>query len=117
MRPPIARSEPTASAGPGGAGASEHPGAGAPTEPSPSIVRSAAPEGKRLDSKGGFVYAVCGAGKATLTSWGANPGFTVEKVTPGPALTAEIVFRGTPTRYRMTVTCVAGTPTPLELPL
>jgi serine/threonine-protein kinase len=63
------------------------------------------------------VYAVCSQGKGQLTSWQANPGYTVQKVNQGPALAPEIVFKGAGHRYRMTVTCVAGTPAPLVLPL
>ncbi|MFC7277378.1 protein kinase [Paractinoplanes rhizophilus] len=118
VRPSMA-TEPSASVSPGGSPAGSAPGAGDDpgAEPSPSAAGSAAPEGKRLDSPGGFVLATCGGGKATLTHWAAKPGFTAENVEPGPALTASVAFRGTPTRYRMTVTCVAGTPTPVVLPL
>jgi serine/threonine-protein kinase len=63
------------------------------------------------------VFASCDAGKATLSSWDPADGYSVEKVQPGPSLTTAIVFRGTPARYRMTVTCVAGNPTPVVLPL
>jgi serine/threonine-protein kinase len=115
VRPPVAGSEPIASVDPssGGPSASTDPSA----SPSPSATRLVAPDGKRLDSPGGFVYAACEQGKATLTYWEAKPGFTVDKVEPGPALTALIIFKGTPARYRMTVTCVAGSPTPVVLPL
>ncbi|MFF5293680.1 serine/threonine-protein kinase [Paractinoplanes globisporus] len=118
VRPPVAGSEPIGSVSPGGVPAgSAGPGSGSPGTPSPSGGGSAAPAGKRLDSPGGYAFATCGQGKATLTSWHENSGYTVDKVEPGPALTAVIVFAGTPTRYRMTVTCVAGTPTPVVLPL
>ncbi|WP_433369827.1 protein kinase domain-containing protein [Actinoplanes sp. CA-142083] len=116
---PSVASEPSASVSPGGSPAGTAPGAGGnpSAEPSPSLAGSAAPAGKRLDSPGGFALATCGGGKATLTHWEAKPGFTAENVEPGPALTASVAFQGTPTRYRMTVTCVAGTPTPVVLPL
>jgi serine/threonine-protein kinase len=118
VRPPAA-SEPSASVSPGGSAAGVAPSAGGnpSADPSPSTAGPAAPQGKRLDSAGGFAFATCGGGKATLTYWEAKPGFTVDKVEPGPALTASVAFQGTPTRYRMTVTCVAGTPTPVVLPL
>jgi serine/threonine-protein kinase len=117
-RPPIAGSGPVASASTGGSPAAS-PTSGSPDSPADSgaPVASQGPEGKRLTSPGGAVYAVCGAGKATLTSWEPAAGYTVQKVQPGPALTTEIVFAGTLSRYRMTVTCVAGTPTPVVLPL
>jgi hypothetical protein len=41
----------------------------------------------------------------------------VERVDPGPKLTAMVVFKGKLARYRMTVTCVAGAPAPVVLPL
>jgi hypothetical protein len=116
-QPPVAGSEPIASVSAGGSAMSSSPSAGSSTSPSPSTNGSAGPDGKRLDSPGGFAYASCGGGKATLSYWEAKPGFTVDKVEPGPALTTSVAFAGTPTRYRMTVTCVAGTPTPVVLPL
>jgi eukaryotic-like serine/threonine-protein kinase len=93
--------------------------AGGSAQPSgePSALAPTGPVGTRLSSDGGVVYAVCSQGKGQLTSWEPNPGFTVQKVTQGPALAPEIVFKGAANRYRMTVTCVAGTPAPLVLPL
>jgi serine/threonine-protein kinase len=41
----------------------------------------------------------------------------VQKVDEGPALTAVIVFQDGPSRIRTTVTCVAGAPTAVTLPL
>ena len=118
VRPSVTGSVPIVPVTPGGPAAGPtSPGSGPSHSPSPSRGGSAAPTGKRLDAPGGFAYGVCGQGKATLTSWAAKPGYTVEKVVPGPALTTSIIFRGTPNRYRMTVTCVAGTPTPVVLPL
>lgn len=117
VRPPVAGSEPIASISTGGPAASGSPSAG-DDSPSPAASGSAAaPAGKRFDSPGGFIYAVCGEGKATLTSWEAKPGYAVEKVEPGPALAPVAVFAGDKNRYRMTVTCVAGQPTPVVLPL
>ncbi|WP_433297493.1 protein kinase domain-containing protein [Actinoplanes sp. CA-030573] len=117
VRPPVAGSEPIASISTGGPAASGSPSAG-DGSPSPAASGSAAaPEGKRFDSPGGFVYAVCGQGKATLTSWQAKPGYAVEKVEPGPALAPVAVFADDRNRYRMSVTCVAGQPTPVVLPL
>jgi serine/threonine-protein kinase len=63
------------------------------------------------------VYAQCAQGKATLTGWEPAEGYSVQKVAPGPALTTEIVFRSASARHRMTVTCVAGMPTAVALPL
>jgi serine/threonine protein kinase len=83
----------------------------------PSALDPSRPVGTRLSSDGGVVYAVCSQGKGQLTSWEPNPGYTVQRVNQGPALAPEIVFKGAVNRYRMTVTCVAGTPAPLVLPL
>jgi serine/threonine-protein kinase len=117
LRPPIAGSEPSASISAGGVPAGTGSSAGPPASAGPSGGGSAGPQGKRLDSPGGYAYATCDQGKSKLTSWQANPGYEVEKVEPGPALTTSIVFKGALSRFRMTVTCVAGTPTPVVLPL
>jgi serine/threonine-protein kinase len=85
----------------------------APPQPS----NSPAPQGVRLTSPGGSVYADCDGGKVTLSSWQAADGYTVQKVDPGPALSADIVFQRAISRYRMSVTCLGDTPTPVVLPL
>ena len=89
-------------------------------EPSPggsgSVPAFPAPEGTRLTSPGGVAYARCVDGQAMLTAWEPAAGYAVERVDPGPALTASVVFTGR-NRYRTAVTCVAGRPTPVVLPL
>ena len=117
VRPPIAGSEPSASISAGGVPAGTGSAGGSSASAGPSGGGSAGPDGKRLDSPGGYAYATCTQGKSKLTSWQANSGYAVEKVEPGPALTTSVVFKGTLDRFRMTVTCVAGTPTPVVLPL
>jgi serine/threonine-protein kinase len=117
LRPPVAGSEPSASISAGGVPAGDRSPTGSSAPVSPSGGGSAGPEGKRLDSPGGYAYATCSQAKSKLTSWQPNPGYEVEKVEPGPALTTSVVFKGTLSRFRMTVTCVAGTPTPVVLPL
>jgi hypothetical protein len=139
-----ARPSPSSSGGgsgtlPSGSGGSQHPAVGltgSTASLAPSVAASATssegsprpsgepsglapsgPVGTRLSSEGGVVYAVCSQGKGQLTSWEPNPGYTVQKVNQGPALAPEVVFKGAITRYRMTVTCVSGTPAPLVLPL
>jgi len=107
----------TASLGPSAAPTTTSAGGAPRPSGEPSALAPTGPVGTRLSSAGGVVYAVCSQGKGQLTSWEPNPGYTVQKVNPGPALAPEIVFKGTLNRYRMTVTCVAGTPTPLVLPL
>lgn len=116
-RPVAGASGSVASLGPSSAAsASSTEGAPRPSgEPSP--LGPSGPVGTRLTSDGGVVYAVCSQGKGQLTSWEPNPGYTVQRVVPGPAFAPEIVFKGAVSRYRMTVTCVAGNPTPLVLPL
>ncbi|MFD0520208.1 protein kinase domain-containing protein [Paractinoplanes durhamensis] len=115
VSPPVAGSEPIASVSPGGSAGSSS-ATGSP-EPSTSDGPSSVSEGKLLESPGGVVRAVCEQGRARLTGWAAKPGYSVETVEPGPALTVMAIFKGTLTRYRITVTCVAGSPTPVVLPL
>jgi eukaryotic-like serine/threonine-protein kinase len=118
---PIAGNDPLKSADPADSTAASRGATKAPPGPtgSPSASPSPAtpPPGKRLTSPGGAVYATCADGKATLTGSEPADGYTVEQVEPGPALTPRIIFKGPKNRYRITVTCVAGTPTPVVLPL
>jgi hypothetical protein len=72
---------------------------------------------KTLSSSAGTVQATCSGGKARLTSWTAKDPYRVESANPGPALTSAVVFAHGLSRIRMTVTCVAGTPTAVVLPL
>jgi hypothetical protein len=73
---------------------------------------------RTFDSSGGTIEARCDAdGRAQLTSWTPKDPYEVQRVNEGPALTAVIVFRNSKSRIRMTVTCVAGTPTVVSLPL
>ncbi|GAA0540416.1 hypothetical protein GCM10010172_22090 [Paractinoplanes ferrugineus] len=86
-------------------------------KPTPSATPPPEPEGKLLESPGGIVFAVCGTGRAEFTWWEAKPGYSVEDVDPGPSLAPAAIFRSMFTRYRTTVTCVAGSPTAVVLPL
>jgi hypothetical protein len=43
--------------------------------------------------------------------------YVMQKVDAGPALTTSIVFKQKSSRIRMTITCVAGVPTTVNLPL
>jgi predicted Ser/Thr protein kinase len=108
---PVASTAPSAAVSASSTGGAPEPSSSA-ASPAPS-----APDGTRMTSAGGVVYAVCDQGKAQLTSWEAAPGYSVQKVDQGPAIAPEVVFKGASARYRMTVTCVAGTPAPLVLPL
>lgn len=118
-----------------GAGSSVRPPAADPVAPSAGVRPSSAPAprptptgepsatqpasgGRTFTSVGGTVEAKCdSAGKAALTSWTPADPYKVQKVDEGPALTAAIVFRKPASRIRMTVTCVAGTPSVVTLPL
>ncbi|WP_436526786.1 protein kinase domain-containing protein [Actinoplanes sp. HUAS TT8] len=75
------------------------------------------PESTRLESKGGAVNATCVSGNAQLLSWEPAEGFVVERADPGPGLTASVVFAGGLSRYRMSITCFAGKPSAVVLPL
>ena len=73
---------------------------------------------RTFESRGGTIEARCDAkGRAELTSWTPKDPYEVQRVNEGPALTAVIAFRNGTSRIRMTVTCVAGTPTVVSLPL
>ncbi|MBU2661920.1 protein kinase [Actinoplanes bogorensis] len=85
--------------------------------PSESQAPPVAPAGKRLESPGGAAFATCADGKATLTGFEPADGFTAEPIERGPALTARVMFDGLKSKYRMAVTCVGDTPTPVVLPL
>lgn len=94
-----------------------------PVTPEPSAGASAPPgdddgtEATRLESKGGIVYAICSSGNARIVSWEAADGYEVERVDPGPGLTAAVVFAGEFNQYRMSVTCFGGKPSAVVLPL
>ena len=76
------------------------------------------PKGTLLTSKGGAVLAKCDSlGKSKLVTWEPRPGWTVYSVAAGPALTTSIVFKKDTSKLRMTVTCVAGSPTAVILGL
>ncbi|MEV6298414.1 protein kinase [Actinoplanes sp. NPDC051861] len=75
------------------------------------------PESARLESPGGSVLARCAGGNAELLATEPAPGFTVDRVEPGPALAPYAVFAKDLTRYRMTVTCVGARPSAVVLPL
>ncbi|WP_122981088.1 serine/threonine-protein kinase [Actinoplanes teichomyceticus] len=79
---------------------------------------SAAPEGTRLQSRGGAVHVVCESGNARVIDWEPAEGYEVEHVDPGPGLTASVVFVRGFSRYRMSITCLAGgRPSAVVLPL
>jgi serine/threonine-protein kinase len=103
------------------------PTAGGPTAPGggPVVTTDAAPATtdaptgtKTLSSAGGTVEALCSkVAKATLVSWDPKSPYQVERVSAGPVVAAVIVFKHGLSRIRMTVTCVAGIPTAVSLPL
>jgi serine/threonine-protein kinase len=89
------------------------------TEPTTEAPATGDPPsgGRTLSSTAGSVVAECTDGKALLTSWTPNDPYRVERVNAGPDLAATAVFRHKSTRIRMTVTCVAGVPSAVVLPL
>jgi serine/threonine-protein kinase len=97
------------------------PAAPPATVPASSVPASPTPQSggrtKTLASAGGTVDARCSGGKATLLSWMPQGAYVVQKVNAGPALTTSIVFKQKASRIRMTITCVAGVPTTVNLPL
>jgi eukaryotic-like serine/threonine-protein kinase len=75
------------------------------------------PAGRELTSPGGSVYAQCAQGRATITDLVPADGYEVERVDAGSRLNAMAIFASDRSWYRMTVTCVAGSPTAVVLPL
>jgi serine/threonine-protein kinase len=109
---------------PGGAGlptATVTPDPSAPVgaPPTNATPASSAPADgtTTLSSAAGSVQARCGGGKAQLTSWQPTSPYQVERVNAGPVLAATIIFKHANSRIRMTVTCVAGKPKAVVLPL
>jgi Protein kinase domain len=117
-QPAVSAAAPGATVTPG-AKPTAKPSSAAGAEPGDDAPGTSSPvaEGKRFSSPGGSVSATCAGVKATLSAWEPADGFTVQTVVAGPAVTTSIVFAGTLRRYRITVTCVAGQPTPVVLPL
>ncbi len=113
---PVPSRAPSA-AQPGSPNVSRPPSPSTSGEPSLSPSAVAPPVGKRLESPGGAVRATCAQGKATLTGPEPADGFTAQFIEAGPAITARILFTGAKAKYRMAVTCVGETPTPVVLPL
>ncbi|OJF10372.1 serine/threonine-protein kinase [Couchioplanes caeruleus] len=86
---------------------------GEPTgRPSASESPSGLPDGvATFRSAGGTVSARCTrVGLARIVAFAPVNPYEVERVNPGPALAAVIVFRDGPSRIRISVSCVAGIP-------
>jgi hypothetical protein len=111
--------EPSAAAERESNGAAEQPSPDAkPTPSTETVAPEPIAEVRTFTSPGGTVEASCDAsGRAKLIAWAPKDPYQVERVGAGPALTAAIVFKHAVSRIRMTVTCVAGSPTALTLPL
>jgi hypothetical protein len=88
-----------------------------PASTAPATTTPPADRTKTLSSAGGTVDARCEGGKATLLSWVPKDSYVVQKVNAGPAVTTAIVFKKKASRIRMTITCVAGVPTTVNLPI
>jgi eukaryotic-like serine/threonine-protein kinase len=90
-------------------------------EPSaePSASSSATPpRTKVLTSKAGQVTAKCTkAGKAHLLAYEPADPWKLDRVNAGPVVAASAIFKNKNQRFRMTVTCVGGQPTSVNLPL
>ncbi|MEV6629327.1 protein kinase [Actinoplanes sp. NPDC051470] len=100
------------------AGGGPPPSAEPSDEPSTTGSATTAPRTKVLTSKAGRVTARCTeAGKAHLLAWEAQDPWKVDRVNSGPVLAASAIFKYKAQRFRMTVTCVAGVPTTVNLPL
>ncbi|RSM56648.1 serine/threonine protein kinase [Actinoplanes sp. ATCC 53533] len=84
------------------------------TEPTPAEPIA---DVRTFTSRGGTIDARCVAGRAELVSWTPTDPYVVQRVNQGPAVAAVIVFKKPASRIRMTVTCVAGVPTVVTLPL
>ena len=88
------------------------------TRPPTTVATTKAPQGTILKSNGGEVTAHCnGAEKSKLLAWDPAPGWSVYNVAAGPDTTTSIVFKNGLSKTRMTVTCLAGTPHAVVLPL
>jgi serine/threonine-protein kinase len=99
----------------------KEPSAPPATRPAPTTKPTTAEpvaDVRTFTSRGGAIKARCPtAGKAELVSWTPEDPYRVQKVTEGPALAAVIDFKSGASRIRMTVTCLAGTPTVATLSL
>jgi serine/threonine-protein kinase len=119
--PPAATTSPDA--GPTAGGPEVTVPAGAPTiqapvsSPPTSSAPVSGPKSKTLTSVAGTVNATCTGAKAELLSWMPDDPYVVQKVKAGPAVTTSIVFAKPLSRIRMTITCVGGEPTTVNLPL
>jgi hypothetical protein len=69
------------------------------------------PSSTVLSSQGGTVVADCRPGGAYLLSWSPAPGYEVDAVSRGPAVTAQVIFDSAANSVTMTVSCSTGLPT------
>ncbi|GLY98875.1 serine/threonine-protein kinase [Actinoplanes sp. NBRC 103695] len=107
------------SAGPATSPAAETPPPSAEPSAEPSASSSATPaRTKVLTSKAGQVTAECTkAGKAHLLAYEPADPWKLDRVNAGPVVAASAIFKNRNQRFRMTVTCVGGRPTSVNLPL
>ena len=115
---------PTATPGPTGGGNGDPDPAPTTGRPAPTTVRptttDAPPplEERTLTSAGGSVRAACTTlVTAKLVSWTPAEKYKVDDVEEGPSLAPRVVFKHGNDRVRMTVTCVAGIPSTVNLAL
>ncbi|MET0424325.1 MAG: protein kinase [Actinoplanes sp.] len=113
---PATSSKP-APAGPGGVSTSSAtPTPSRSTEPTRTVTPPP-PGGKELTSPGGSVFAQCVQGRAAVIDLVPANGYEGERVNSGSRLTSMVIFASDRAWYRMTITCVAGSPTAVVLPL
>ena len=86
------------------------PASRSPAASSPSAQATATPSSTLLTSQGGTVVADCRPSGAYLLSWSPSPGYEVDRVSRGPAPTAQVIFESTANSVTLMVSCSAGVP-------
>jgi lipoprotein-anchoring transpeptidase ErfK/SrfK len=105
----VSQTEATPSVQPSPSPAASPPSA--QTRATARATATATPSSTLLTSQGGTVVADCQAGGAYLLSWSPAPGYEVDTVRRGPALTARVIFTSTANSVTMVVSCSTGVPT------
>ena len=96
---------------PDGQSSTQGPGGGSSTQSPPPSGSSSQGPGTLLVSSGGSVTATCESAGAYLLYWTPNQGYEAEDVYRGPAATASVTFRASPTvSVVMRVSCSGVTP-------
>jgi hypothetical protein len=91
--------------------------AATPTSTFPPTPQPSQPQQRSLSSAGGTVHATCTPDRlAQLLSWTPARSYKVDRVDPGPATSATIVFRHGTNTVQMIVTCPDGVPSATTVP-